>query len=33
MGVEIPKQSYSGTIKQVKLGDGPKAVTVGGANY
>jgi acetyl-CoA decarbonylase/synthase complex subunit delta len=27
---EIPKMSYTGKIKEVKLGKGPKAVTVGG---
>jgi len=27
---EIPKVSYSGKIKEVTLGKGPKAVTVGG---
>jgi acetyl-CoA decarbonylase/synthase, CODH/ACS complex subunit delta len=31
MGFEIPKMSYSGTIKTVTLGKGDKAVTVGGA--
>lgn len=30
MAFEIPKVSYSGAIKAVKLGDGAKAVTVGG---
>ena len=30
MAFEIPKVSYSGTIKEVQLGDGEKAVTVGG---
>ena len=30
MAVEIPKVTYSGKIKEVKLGKGPKAVTVGG---
>ncbi|MDP6777458.1 MAG: acetyl-CoA decarbonylase/synthase complex subunit delta [Candidatus Latescibacteria bacterium] len=30
MALEIPKVAYSGSIKQVTLGDGPKAVTVGG---
>ena len=30
MAVEIPKTAYSGKIKQVVLGTGPKAVTVGG---
>ncbi len=32
MGVEIPKVSYSGTIKEITLGDGDKALTVGGEN-
>jgi acetyl-CoA decarbonylase/synthase complex subunit delta len=30
MGFEIPKVAYTGRIKEVKLGKGPKAVTVGG---
>jgi len=30
VAVEIPKVTYSGKIKEVKLGKGPKAVTVGG---
>ncbi len=30
MALDIPKVAYSGSIKEVKLGDGPKAVTVGG---
>ena len=30
MAFEIPKMSYTGKIKEVKLGKGPKAVTVGG---
>ena len=30
MAFEIPKTSYSGKIKEVTLGKGPKAVTVGG---
>lgn len=30
MALELPKQSYSGHIKTVKLGTGEKAVTVGG---
>jgi len=30
MAVEIPKTSYSGKIKEIKLGKGAKAVTVGG---
>ena len=30
MALELPKQSYSGQIKTVKLGMGEKAVTVGG---
>src|SRR3972149_477374 len=30
MAVEIPKTSYSGKIKEVTLGKGDKAVTVGG---
>jgi len=30
MAFEIPKVTYSGKIKEVKLGKGPKAVTLGG---
>jgi len=30
VGFEIPKVTYTGRIKEVKLGKGPKAVTVGG---
>ncbi len=30
MAFEIPKTSYTGRIKEVKLGGGDKAVTVGG---
>ncbi len=30
MAFEIPKVTYTGKIKEVKLGKGPKAVTVGG---
>lgn len=30
MAFEIPKTSYSGKIKEVTLGKGPKAITVGG---
>jgi acetyl-CoA decarbonylase/synthase complex subunit delta len=30
VGFEIPKVTYTGKIKEVKLGKGPKAVTVGG---
>ena len=30
MAVEIPKTSYSGKIKEIKLGKGNKALTVGG---
>ena len=30
MAFETPKITYSGAIKEVRLGDGPKAVTVGG---
>jgi len=30
MAFEIPKVSYSGKIKELQLGEGPKAVTVGG---
>jgi acetyl-CoA decarbonylase/synthase, CODH/ACS complex subunit delta len=30
VGFEIPKITYTGRIKEVKLGKGPKAVTVGG---
>jgi len=32
MGVDIPKISYSGTIKEIKLGDGDSALTAGGAD-
>ena len=30
MGFEIPKMTYTGKIKEITLGKGPKAVTVGG---
>jgi acetyl-CoA decarbonylase/synthase complex subunit delta len=30
MAVEIPKTAYTGKIKEVTLGVGPRAVTVGG---
>jgi len=30
VGFEIPKVTYTGRIKEVKIGKGPKAVTVGG---
>jgi len=30
MAVEIPKTSYSGKIKEITLGKGAKALTVGG---
>ena len=30
MAFEIPKTAYSGKIKEIKLGKGDKAVTVGG---
>ena len=30
MAFEIPKTSYTGRIKEIKLGGGGKAVTVGG---
>ena len=30
MAFEIPKVTYTGKIKTVKLGKGPKAVTIGG---
>ena len=30
MAFEIPKTSYTGKIKEVSLGTGDKAVTVGG---
>mgnify|MGYP003958221613 FL=1 len=34
MAFEIPKVSYSGKIKEIQLGEGPKAITVGGeASY
>ena len=32
MAIEIPKSNYSGNIKEIKLGKGEKAVTVGGEN-
>ena len=32
MALEIPKTNYSGKIKEIKLGKGEKAVTVGGEN-
>ncbi|MDO9124390.1 MAG: acetyl-CoA decarbonylase/synthase complex subunit delta, partial [Deltaproteobacteria bacterium] len=32
MPFEIPKITYTGTIKEVTLGKGPKAVTIGGEN-
>ena len=32
MAVEIPKTQYSGKIKEIKLGKGDKAITVGGEN-
>ena len=32
MAIEIPKTHYSGKIKEIKLGKGEKAVTVGGEN-
>jgi acetyl-CoA decarbonylase/synthase, CODH/ACS complex subunit delta len=32
MAVEIPKTQYSGKVKEIKLGKGDKAVTVGGEN-
>ncbi len=32
MAIEIPKTQYSGKIKEIKLGKGDKAVTVGGEN-
>jgi acetyl-CoA decarbonylase/synthase complex subunit delta len=32
MAIEIPKTNYSGKIKEIKLGKGEKAVTVGGEN-
>jgi len=30
MAFEIPKINYNGRIKEITLGEGPKAVTVGG---
>lgn len=30
MAFEIPKQTYSGKIKEVTIGTGPKAITIGG---
>src|SRR3990172_4574115 len=30
MAFEIPKTAYSGKIKTITMGDGPRAVTVGG---
>ena len=32
MAFETPKISYSGTIKEIQFGDGPGAVTIGGAS-
>ena len=32
MAVEIPKTNYSGKIREIKLGKGAKAITVGGEN-
>jgi acetyl-CoA decarbonylase/synthase, CODH/ACS complex subunit delta len=32
MAVEIPKTNYSGKIREIKLGNGDKAITVGGEN-
>jgi len=32
VAIEVPKQSYTGKIKPVTLGDGERAVTVGGEN-
>ena len=32
MAIEIPKTNYSGKIKEIKLGKGEKAITVGGEN-
>jgi acetyl-CoA decarbonylase/synthase complex subunit delta len=32
MAIEIPNTQYSGKIKEIKLGEGDKAVTVGGEN-
>jgi acetyl-CoA decarbonylase/synthase complex subunit delta len=32
MAIEIPKTNYSGKVKEIKLGKGEKAVTVGGEN-
>jgi acetyl-CoA decarbonylase/synthase complex subunit delta len=32
MAIEIPKNNYSGKIKEIKLGKGEKSVTVGGEN-
>ena len=32
MGLEIFKESYTGSIKEITLGKGDKAITVGGEN-
>jgi acetyl-CoA decarbonylase/synthase complex subunit delta len=32
MAIEIPKTNYSGKVKEIKLGKGEKAITVGGEN-
>ena len=32
MAVEIPKTHYSGKIREIKLGKGDKAITIGGEN-
>ena len=32
MAIEIPKTHYSGKVKEIKLGKGEKAITVGGEN-
>lgn len=32
MGFEIPKQAYTGKIREVVIGTGPKAITLGGEN-
>jgi acetyl-CoA decarbonylase/synthase complex subunit delta len=32
MAIEIPKTNYSGKVKEITLGKGEKAITVGGEN-
>ena len=32
MAIDIPRTHYSGKVKEIKLGKGEKAITVGGEN-